>query len=53
MTVEVLTISPDFAFGAICGGFATLATWQFSTSAKLNELIGKFEEHIRRHNSGG
>ena len=49
MMIEVLTISPDFAFGAICGGFVTLATWQFSTSAKLNELIGKFEEHVRWH----
>jgi hypothetical protein len=49
MTVEALSISPDFAFGAISGGFATLTTWQLSTTAKLNELIGKFEEHVRWH----
>ena len=49
MTIETLSITPDFAFGAICGGFATLATWQLSTTAKLNELIGKFQEHIRWH----
>ena len=45
----MIEISTEFAAGAITGGFATLATWQFSTSAKLNELIGKFEEHIRWH----
>ena len=45
----MIEISTEFAVGAISGGFATLATWQFSTSAKLNELVGKFEEHIRRH----
>ena len=45
----MIEISIEFAAGAITGGFATLATWQFSTSAKLNELFGKFEEHIRWH----
>ena len=45
----MIEISTEFAAGAITGGFATLATWQFSTSAKLNELIGKFDEHIRWH----
>ena len=45
----MIEISTEFAAGAITGGFATLATWQFSTSAKLNELLGKFEEHIRWH----
>ena len=45
----MIEISTEFAAGAITGGFATLATWQLSTSAKLNELIGKFEEHVRRH----
>ena len=45
----MIEISTEFAAGAITGGFATLATWQFSTSAKLNELFGKFEEHVRSH----
>lgn len=49
MTIEALSLSPDFAAGAITGGFATLTTWQLSTTAKLNELIGKFEEHMRWH----
>lgn len=48
MISEALSISPDFAAGAITGGFATLATWQLSTTTKLNILIGKFEEHVRR-----
>jgi len=45
----MIEISTEFAAGAITGGFATLTTWQLSTTAKLNELIGKFEEHIRWH----
>jgi hypothetical protein len=39
----MIEISTEFAAGAITGGFATLATWQFSTSAKLNELIGRLK----------
>lgn len=46
----MIEISTEFAAGAITGGFATLATWQLSTTAKVNELIGKFKEHVRRHN---
>lgn len=45
----MIEISTEFAAGAIFGGFATLTTWQLSTTAKLNELIGKFEEHVRSH----
>lgn len=45
----MIEISTEFAAGAITGGFATLTTWQLSTTAKLNELIGKFDEHIRWH----
>ena len=49
MTLDALSISPDFALGAITGGFTTLATWQFSTSAKVNMLMGRFDEHCRGH----
>ena len=45
----MIEISTEFTAGAITGGFATLATWQLSTTAKLNELIGKFEEHVKYH----
>ena len=45
----MIEISPDFALGAITGGFAILTTWQMSTTAKVSVLIGKFEEHVRRH----
>jgi len=49
MTLDALSISPDFVLGAITGGFTTLATWQFSTSAKVNMLMGRFDEHCRGH----
>ena len=45
----MIEISSEFAVGAITGGFATLATWQFSTSAKVNMLMGRFDEHCRSH----